>query len=272
MKASSTFHLTLFFAKETKIFAFEPRTSRILRQVFDTLELKTSPQNKRGKKQTRAAEGAAELSETLTLQDKSCMFSKSTNASSWLCFLRRKTSSSRGTLDLMGDRLRRRTGVGKTRGGGGALSGGRKRELLATKPSDFLIQLEFQEWIPSLHIARFFCFFSRWFSAISMHPTATRADCCRLHTVIGTCFWLGRERKAAAFQGKMCKGSLTLHQRGLPRGPPNITVFMTATTQGREKPFCCKKSITGGDFLFLESKRAAFGNGVKLFILNLRHF
>lgn len=119
MKASSTFHLTLFFAKETKIFAFEPRTSRILRQVFDTLELKTSPQNKRGKTQTRAAEGAAELSETLTLQDKSCMFSKSTNASSWLCFLRRKTSSSWGTLDLMGDRLRRRTGVGKTRGGWG---------------------------------------------------------------------------------------------------------------------------------------------------------
>lgn len=78
MKASSTFHLTLFFVKETKIFAFEPRTSRILRQVFDTLEPQTSSQNKRGKKQT----SAAELSETLTLQDKSCMFSKSTNASS----------------------------------------------------------------------------------------------------------------------------------------------------------------------------------------------
>lgn len=83
MKACSTFHLTPFFVKETKIFASEPRTSRILSQVFDTLELKTSSQNKRGKKkQTSAAEGAAELSETLTLQDKSCMFSKSTKASS----------------------------------------------------------------------------------------------------------------------------------------------------------------------------------------------
>lgn len=56
---------------------------------------------------------------------------------------------------------------------------------------------------------------------------------CRLHTVIGICFWFGHGRIIVAFQGKMCKGSLTLHQRGLPRGPQNITVFMTATTQGK---------------------------------------
>lgn len=43
----------------------------------------------------------------------------------------------------------------------------------------------------------------------------------------------------------MCKISLTLHQRVLPPGPKNITVFMIATTQG-EKKLSVVKSSTGG--------------------------
>lgn len=219
-----------FFVKETKIFAFEPRTSRIRRQVFDTLEPKTSSQNKRGKK-TNECSGV--VGDSDFARQKLHVFQVYERL---VPTLLPETENVKQQRNSRPDGRQTQAEDGSWEDTeGGALSGGRKRELLATKPPDFLIQLKFQEWIPSLHIARFFCFFSRWFSAISRLPTATRADCCRLHTVIGTCFWLGRERKAVAFQGKMCKGSLTLHQRGLPRGPPNITVFMTATTQGREK-------------------------------------
>lgn len=62
----------------------------------------------------------------------------------------------------------------------------------------------------------------------------------RLHTVIGICFWFGLERIIIVFQRKMCKSSLTLHQRVLPPGPKDITVFMIATTQGKKTPLWCK--------------------------------
>lgn len=59
---------------------------------------------------------------------------------------------------------------------------------------------------------------------------------CRLHTVIGMCFWFGLETIIIVFQRKkMCKISLTLHQRVLLPGPKNITVFMIANTQGEKK-------------------------------------
>lgn len=148
-------------------------------------------------------------------------------ASSWRRCVRGETSGSRGTPDLMRDRLQRRTAVGKRRWKALSDSCG------PPSPQTAWSNLSSKSGYTHCTV---FCFFlsSLWFSATSIHPTATRADCCRLHTVIGTCFWLDREREAVAFQGKMCKGSLTLHQRGLAWRPPNITVFMTATTQGRK--------------------------------------
>lgn len=66
---------------------------------------------------------------------------------------------------------------------------------------------------------------------------------CRLHTVIGMCFWFSLERIIIVLQRKMCKSSLTLHQRGFAPGTWKYYSFYDRRCPWREKKkkhLCCK--------------------------------
>lgn len=72
----------------------------------------------------------------------------------------------------------------------------------------------------------------------------------RLHTVMGMCFWFSLERIIIVLWRKMCKSSLTLHQRGFTPGTENYYSFTTgaAHEKNKKKKISAVKSTAGEAF------------------------
>lgn len=68
---------------------------------------------------------------------------------------------------------------------------------------------------------------------------------CRLHTVIGMCFWFSLQTIIIVLQRKMCKSSLTLHQRGFTPGTWKYYSFYDRHCLWRRKKIPAVKFTTG---------------------------